>query len=81
MSGKHGPKDPDVRAAFLAALEYGVNPLSRANYSREAAPYTREEERADAVIADRAYARHVRSGLKPRRLVQTAAQILAEVDR
>ena len=29
-----GPKNPDLRANFLAALELGVCPLAPANYSK-----------------------------------------------
>lgn len=75
-----GQTDPEARAVFLAALEYGVSPIARADYSKEPLRYSREEDRADATKADAAYQRHLASKRPARRLVMSAADILAEVD-
>lgn len=72
--------DPEKRAMFLASLEFGVNPIARADYSKMPSRYSREEDRADATQADAAYQRHLASKRPARRLVVSAADILAEVD-
>lgn len=71
-----GQTDPEKRAMFLASLEYGVNPIARADYSKTPSRYSREEDRADAT---QAYQRHLASKRPTRHLVVTAADILAEV--
>lgn len=75
-----GQTDPEKRAMFLASLEFGVNPIARADYSKAPRPFTREEDRADATEAAEAYQRHLASKRPTRHLVVTAADILAGVE-
>jgi len=74
MGGKQGPISPDYRAAFLAALEYGISPIARADYSKPPVP-----EPKPAMVIPR---HHPRKHTPPveRRVVKTAADILAEVN-
>ena len=76
-----GQSNPEARAVFLAALEYGVSPIARANYSRMPTPFTPEEDRADTARAAEAYHVHTASKKPARSLVVSAAAILAEVTR
>lgn len=76
-----GQTDPEKRAMFLASLEYGVNPIARADYSKATPRYSREEDRADATEAAEAYQRHLASKRPTRHLVVTAADIMEEVTR
>lgn len=79
-----GQTDPDSRAMFLTAIEYGVSPIARADYSKRddephvpRAPRRREprRERAATPAPQPAPVRVTRPSL----LVVSAADILAEV--
>ena len=86
MTSTQGPMDPLAREIFLASLEYGVNPLARADYSKEAPEASRKalKPRADRnalrrtaeVLAART-GRPVRPERKTRKLIVTAEDILA----